>query len=125
MNTHRYKFCFHRKSELVPGAITLPLILLVGAATGQAASPQDPPMSHAAGRPDTTPARLPWARGHSFATLDAYLAYLEQSNGPIDLPWWREVQPGVYEKMVRMPEVPRETATRAELERRWGFAPAR
>lgn len=71
------------------------------------------------------PARLPWARGRSFATLDAYLAYLEQANGPIDLPWWREVRPGVYEKMVRMPEAQREVATRAELERRWGFAPTR
>ena len=72
-----------------------------------------------------TPARLPWARGHSFATLDAYLAYLQQFNGPIDLPWWREVRPDVYEKMVRTPEAQREVATRAELERRWGFRPAR
>lgn len=80
-------------------------------------------MSHAAS-PPAAPAALPWARGRSFATLDAYLAYLEQFNAPIDLPWWREVKPGVYEKMVRMPEAQREIATRAELERRWGFAPA-
>jgi len=73
---------------------------------------------------DTPPVR-PWARGRNFTTLDEYLAYLEQYNGPIDLPWWREVSPGVYEKVVRMPEAKREVATRAQLEQRWGFAPAR
>jgi hypothetical protein len=85
---------------------------------------QETPVNDAAARP-ATPARLPWARGRSFSTLDAYLAYLEQYNGPIDLPWWREIRPGVYEKMVRMPEGSREVVTRAQLERRWGFAPAR
>ena len=97
-----------------------------------AAAAQDAAMRQAHGpegesslQQDDTPPQRPWARGHDFATLDAYLAYLEQYNGPIDLPWWREVSPGVYEKMVRMPEGKREIATRAELERRWGFTPAR
>ena len=36
-------------------------------------------------------ANLPYARGHSFRTLDEYLAYLEQYNGPVDMPWWREI----------------------------------
>ena len=78
-----------------------------------------------AARPPAAPDRLPWARGHSFATLDAYLAYLEQYNGPIDLPWWREVRPEVYEKMVRLPQAAPEIVTRAELEQRWSFTPAR
>ena len=64
---------------------------------------------------------LPFARGHSFASLDAYLRYLRETNGPIDLPWWREVRPGVYEKMVRMRGAVPEVATREELRRRFGF----
>lgn len=63
---------------------------------------------------------LPYSRGKRFGTLDAYLAHLEQQ-GAIDLPWWREVRPGVYEYMVRMPGAQREIATRAELMRRFGF----
>lgn len=109
----------------MPGAITLSLMLLAGTLVGHPAMSQERPVNDAVARPSAAPARLPWARGHSFATLDAYLAYLEQYNGPIDLPWWREVRPGVYEKMVRMPEAKREVASRAELERRWGFAPVR
>ena len=63
----------------------------------------------------------PYSRGRSFADLDEYLAYLEQANGPIDLPWWREIRPGVFQKMVRMTGAEPETATRDELNRRFGF----
>jgi hypothetical protein len=70
-----------------------------------------------AGSPD-----LPYAGGHSFDSLDAYLAYLQQYNGPIDLPWWREVTPGIYELQVSlMPGAAPERATRAELMARFGF----
>lgn len=65
-------------------------------------------------------ANLPYARGKSFRTLDEYLAYLERQ-GAIDLPWWREVAPGVYERVTRMPGRAPERATRAELLRRFGF----
>jgi len=66
-------------------------------------------------------ANLPYARGQSFPTLDAYLAHLERQ-GAIDLPWWRQVEPGVYERVVRgMPGRRPERATRAELMRRFGF----
>ncbi len=41
------------------------------------------------------PKPLPYARGQSFATLDAYLKHLEQGAG-IGLPHYREVKPGVY-----------------------------
>lgn len=66
-------------------------------------------------------ANLPYARGKTFRTLDEYLAHL-QSQGAVDLPWWREIRPGVYERMTNMPDRPREIATREELMRRFGFA---
>ena len=66
-------------------------------------------------------ARLPYARGRTFRSLDEYLAHLERQ-GAMDLPWWRQVAPGVYERVVRaMPGRAPERATRAELMRRFGF----
>ena len=53
--------------------------------------------------------------------LDDYLAHLERQ-GAIDLPWWRQVSPGVYERVTRMPGRAPERATRAELMRRYGFS---
>ena len=66
-------------------------------------------------------ANLPYARGKTFRTLDAYLAHLERQ-GAIDLPYWRQVEPGVYEWVTtRVPRGEPERATRAELMRRYGF----
>lgn len=65
-------------------------------------------------------ARLPYARGRQFGSLDDYLAHL-RSNAAIDLPWWREVRPGLYEHVKRMTGAQRETATRADLMKRFGF----
>ena len=65
-------------------------------------------------------ANLPYARGKTFRTLDEYLAHLE-GQGAVDLPWWREIRPGVYERVTSMPEARREVATREELMRRFGF----
>lgn len=82
------------------------------------------------GRPESTAdrartgggvANLPYARGRTFRTLDDYLAHLERQ-GAIDLPWWRQVSPGVYERVTRMPGRRPERATRAELMRRFGFS---
>src|SRR5688572_19416680 len=70
---------------------------------------------------DACVANLPFARGAVFCSLDEYLVHLQQQ-GAIDLPWWREIRPGVYEHVVRMPEAQREVATRAELMRRFGFS---
>ncbi|MGZ8361466.1 MAG: hypothetical protein ACXWUX_13170 [Allosphingosinicella sp.] len=69
-------------------------------------------------------AELPYARGRTFASLDEYLAYLQQTNGTIDLPYWRATGRGVYQWTVRMPGEPagRETATREELMQRYGFS---
>lgn len=66
-------------------------------------------------------ANLPFARGKRFCSLDDYLAHLEQQ-GAIDLPWWRQVRPGVYEHVKRMPGATRDIATRAELMKRFGFS---
>ncbi len=63
---------------------------------------------------------LPFARGAVFCSLDEYLAHLRQQ-GAIDLPWWREISPGVYERVARGTHAQRETATRAELMERFGF----
>lgn len=86
--------------------------------TGQDGAMQQTPNSGAAcGEPV---ANLPFARGRTFTRLDEYLAYLEQQ-GAIDLPWWRQIGRGVYERVVRMPEAERETATREQLMERFGF----
>ena len=66
-------------------------------------------------------AKLPFARGKSFCSLDAYLAHLEHQ-GAIDLPWWRQIRPGVYEHVKRMPGAPPEIATHAALMKRFGFS---
>lgn len=65
-------------------------------------------------------ANLPFARGRTFHSLDEYLAHLERQ-GAIDLPWWRQVGPGVYERVTNMPGRAPERATRAELMQRFGF----
>ena len=67
-------------------------------------------------------AKLPYAHGHRFCSLDEYLAHLERFAAPIDQPWWRPVRPGVYEHVKRMTGATRETATRAQLMKRFGFS---
>lgn len=66
-------------------------------------------------------AGLPYARGKSFAGLDDYLRHL-QSNAAVDLPWWREIRPGVYEHVKTMRGAAPEIATRAELMKKFGFS---
>lgn len=65
---------------------------------------------------------LPFSHGKAFASLDEYLEHLERHAAPIDQPWWREVRPGVYEHVKRMPGATPEIATRDELMRRFGFS---
>jgi hypothetical protein len=65
---------------------------------------------------------LPSSFGRSFATLDEYLEHLRNYAGPADLPWYREVRPGVYEYVTTMrPAAPAKTFTREELMRQYGF----
>jgi hypothetical protein len=87
--------------------------------------PADPASAREEGGPEveqsaTGVANLPYARGRTFASLDEYLAHLE-SLGAIDLPWWREIRPGVYERVTSVRGRPPEVATRAELMQRYGF----
>ena len=67
-------------------------------------------------------ANLPYAMGRRFRTLDEYLVHLKCRAAPIDLPWWREVRPGVYRFEATKPGAPQQLATRAELMKRFGFA---
>lgn len=66
-------------------------------------------------------AGLPFSQGRSFASLDDYLAFL-QTRGAYDVPWYREIRPGVYELVTRRPPgAPPKLFTRAELARKYGF----
>ena len=66
-------------------------------------------------------ADLPYSHGKIFATLDDYLAHL-QGLSALDLPYWMQVQPGVYQQVIRMPGAVPETATREELMKKYCFA---
>lgn len=66
-------------------------------------------------------ADLPFAMGRRFRTLDEYLVHLKCRAAPIDLPWWREIDPGVYRYETTKPGAPKQVATRAELMKRFGF----
>ncbi len=77
------------------------------------------PASNRKGKPMV--AGLPYARGKSFSDLDGYLRHL-QSNAAVDLPWWREIRPGVYEHVKSLRGAPPEIATRAELMKKFGFS---
>ena len=86
----------------------------------EAQPPPGPEADQAAGGGRAV-SNLPYARGRIFHSLDEYLAHLERQ-GAIDLPWWRQVAPGVYERVsTRMPRGKPERATRAELMQRFGF----
>ena len=64
---------------------------------------------------------LPFARGQTFTTLDAYLAFRRQQ-GAIDLPWYEEVEPGIFMlRTSRRPPSPPQRFTRRELARKFGF----
>ena len=109
--------------KMLPIFLAAPLLACAPPQLAQVPDRSDVPNKSqevAGGAPQAVPDR-PYSRGHSFANLDEYLAYLERANGPIDLPWWREVRPGVFQKMVRMTGAMPETATREELNRRFGF----
>ena len=67
-------------------------------------------------------ANLPYAMGRRFRTLDEYLAHLKCRAAPIDLPWWNEIRPGIYQHTTTKPGAPRQVATRAELMKRFGFS---
>lgn len=66
---------------------------------------------------------LPFANGLTFATLDAYIAYLEKYAAPIDRSWYRQIRPDIYRlETGNMREKPSsQIFTRKELEMKFGF----
>ena len=89
--------------------------------SARAAQPPPGPEADGAAGGGRAVSNLPYARGRTFHSLDEYLAHLERQ-GAIDLPWWRQVAPGVYERVsTRRPRGKPERATRAELMERFGF----
>ena len=73
-------------------------------------------------QPQGTPiGDLPFSQGRSFASLDEYLAFLE-TRGAYDVPWYREIRPGVYELVSRRgPGAKPIIYTREELAQKFGF----
>ena len=66
-----------------------------------------------------------------FRSLEDYLAWLRQTQEPVDGPWYEEIRPGIYQLRtgnlrVLGPsgdETPQgQTFTRAELEKKFGFS---
>ena len=63
-----------------------------------------------------------------FETLDAYLAYLEQHEAPVDGAWYKQVGPDLYElqtgnlRILGDDGTEKRTFTRAELEKKFGFS---
>jgi hypothetical protein len=93
-----------------------------GAGAGSAAREESRMTDDAAGDGKEV-AQLPFAHGRSFATLDDYLAHLRQYAGPVGQPWYREIRPGVYERVTSMrTDGEPETFTRAQLMERFGFS---
>jgi len=110
-------------------AIAFALAVLGGCAEGRSRAPlaqqqdkestmtqADPPGDQGAVR------TLPFAHGRSFSSLDDYLAHLRDYAGPVGQPWYREIRPGVYQRVTtRVPPAADDIATREELMRRFGF----
>jgi hypothetical protein len=75
------------------------------------------------------PADVPINR--RFKSLDDYLAWLRQTQEPVDGSWYEEIRPGVYQLRTGNLRIlgpggdetpPGQTFTRAELEKKLGFA---
>ena len=62
-----------------------------------------------------------------FQSLDAYLAWLEKTQAPVDGAWYKQIRPGVYEletgnlRILGAEGEAKKTYTRDELERKFGF----
>ena len=81
--------------------------------------------SNSAGQPADGPIN------QRFRSLDDYLAWLRQTQEPVDGSWYEEIRPGIYQLRTGNLRVlgpsgdetpPGETFTRGELEKKFGFA---
>lgn len=114
--------------EFVVKLASLAAALVVASAgaappAGQDAGVAPPHVPGAAGTGNRTTIR------ERFPDLDAYLGYLERRSH-IGGAWYREIRPGVYQLQTGNLRLPGEgatkrTFTREELERKFGFLPAR
>ena len=115
--------------------LILPLVFsggLIGA--GCSASVGDPAPSNSSGQPasnrmgnSVTDTSIPI--NQRFRTLDDYLVFLQETQGPVDGPWYKEVSPGMYQLQTGNLhlDVPggtngKQLFTRRELEQKFGFA---
>lgn len=62
-----------------------------------------------------------------FRNLDDYLVHLEQMEGPVGGPWYKQVRPGIYELQTGNLRLDGEAAeqrtfTREQLARKFGFS---
>lgn len=100
--------------------VRLALAATALAAAGLTAATESRAMA-AQGEGESDADELPFAQGRRFATLDEYLAHLRR-RGAYDVPWWREIRPGVYELVSRRgPDAPPLIQTREQLMERFGF----
>jgi hypothetical protein len=109
--------------------LAIPLLLVSSAACSQSSAPNGAMLTPIATEASTAKdsadqqpvSGLPFSQGRSFSTLDEYLAFRAE-RGTYDLPWYREIRPGVYELVTRrMPGKPAETFTREQLKEKFGF----
>jgi len=107
----------------------LPILLASSAACSQSPTPEvrsatvntSEGIAVAQGSEQAPVANLPFSQGRSFSSLDEYLKFL-QTRGAYDVPWYREIRPGVYELVSRRgPGAQPQIYTRAELARKFGF----
>ena len=117
------------RQALTGRLLAVPLLLTASAACSQPSAPEvnSPPgvsskgLTVDKGSQQGGVANLPFAQGRSFASLDEYLEFRER-RGAYDVPWYRQVRPGVYQLVSRRaPGAEPQTYSREELARKFGF----
>ena len=123
---------FRSLSELFQAHKLLVLALAGGLLAGAcSASLSDPAPSESSRRASermgnsVTDTNIPISK--RFRTLDEYLAYLEETQGPVDGPWYKEVSPGMYQLQtgnlhLDVPGGEQRIFTRKQLEEKFGFS---
>jgi hypothetical protein len=97
-----------------------------GAAHGNVENPSAVPQTAAAtGGKSVSNEQLPI--NQRFRSLDDYLAWLKETQAPVDGPWYKEIRSGVYELQtgnlhLDVPSTEQRVFTREELEKKFGFS---
>ena len=109
----------------IPAAVaaSLALVAPAGAAPLRELGPSGEPQPRSTPKPGTNvkSAHIPINR--RFATLDAYLAYLEKTSA-LDNAWYRQIRPGLYRletTTLRGPYKGQRVFTRQQLLTKFGF----